>query len=55
MSCAFCGKGRDEVSTLIMGKGKDFNGSHVFICNECVDFCVEIIACGKTDPSSTIP
>lgn len=36
--CSFCGKAQDEVRKLISGP----NG--VFICNECVDLCHEIIA-----------
>ena len=34
--CSFCGKSQDEVSNLIAGPC-------VFICNECVDLCKEII------------
>ncbi len=37
LSCSFCGKGQDEVKKLIAGPS-------VFICNECVDLCNEIIA-----------
>ena len=35
--CSFCGKSRDEVNKLIAGQG-------VFICDECVKICVEILA-----------
>src|SRR5512139_4094544 len=37
IKCSFCGKGQDEVKKLIAGPS-------VFICNECVDLCNEIIA-----------
>ena len=37
LSCSFCGKGQDDVQKLIAGPT-------VFICNECVDVCVDIIA-----------
>ncbi len=37
LKCSFCGKGREEVKKLIAGPA-------VFICNECVDLCNEIIA-----------
>lgn len=37
-ACSFCGKGNAEVERMIAGP----NG--VFICNECVDRCNEIIA-----------
>jgi hypothetical protein len=37
-SCSFCGKGRDQVRRLIAGPGP------VFICDECVTLCNEIIA-----------
>lgn len=35
--CSFCGKGHDEVKKLIAGPS-------VYICNECVALCNEIIA-----------
>ena len=35
--CSFCGKGHDEVKKLIAGPS-------VYICNECVSLCNEIIA-----------
>lgn len=34
--CSFCGKSQQEVRKLIAGPS-------VYICNECVDFCVDII------------
>ena len=37
LTCAFCGKRRDEVSRLIMGPREG-------ICNECVALCVDILA-----------
>jgi ATP-dependent Clp protease ATP-binding subunit ClpX len=37
LKCSFCGKGQEEVKKLIAGPS-------VFICNECVDLCNEIIA-----------
>ena len=36
ISCSFCGKPRDQVHKVIAGPG-------VFICDECVDLCNEII------------
>ena len=35
--CSFCGKSQRQVKKLIAGPG-------VYICNECIDLCVEIIA-----------
>jgi ribosomal protein L37AE/L43A len=35
--CSFCGKAQTEVKTLVSGPG-------VFICDECVQLCQEIIA-----------
>jgi ATP-dependent Clp protease ATP-binding subunit ClpX len=35
--CSFCGKGQDQVQRLIAGPGG------VYICDECVDLCREII------------
>ena len=37
LRCSFCGKGRDEVKKLIAGPT-------VYICDECVDLCNDIIA-----------
>lgn len=36
-NCSFCGKSQHEVKKLIAGPS-------VFICNECVDLCNEILA-----------
>ena len=37
LTCSFCGKHQRPVNKLIAGPD-------VYICNECVDLCVEIIA-----------
>ena len=37
LTCSFCGKSQRQVKKLIAGPG-------VYICNECIDRCVEIIA-----------
>ncbi len=37
LRCSFCGKGRDEVRKLIAGPT-------VYICDECIDLCNDIIA-----------
>jgi ATP-dependent Clp protease ATP-binding subunit ClpX len=37
LHCSFCGKGQHEVTKLIAGPS-------TFICNECVDLCVNIIS-----------
>jgi ATP-dependent Clp protease ATP-binding subunit ClpX len=37
LTCSFCGKHQRQVNKLIAGPG-------VYICNECVDLCVQIIA-----------
>ena len=34
--CSFCGKSQHEVKSLVAGP-------HVFICNECIDVCSDII------------
>ena len=36
LKCNFCGKSTEEVSLIIAGP-------NVYICDECVDLCVEII------------
>lgn len=37
ISCSFCGKKEDEVRKLVSGPG-------VYICDECIDLCREIIS-----------
>jgi ATP-dependent Clp protease ATP-binding subunit ClpX len=37
LRCSFCGKSQKRVKALIAGPG-------VYICNECVGLCVEILA-----------
>ena len=34
--CSFCGKSQDEVKKIVAGPG-------VYICNECVELCQQII------------
>lgn len=36
-SCSFCGQERDKVKCLIAG------GACSFICNECVQLCVDVL------------
>ena len=43
--CSFCGKNQDQVTRLIAGPGA------VYICNECVDLCREIIQEEAVGPS----
>jgi hypothetical protein len=38
--CSFCGKKQDQVTRLTAGPG------HLCICNECVDFCREVVEQG---------
>ena len=35
--CSFCGKSRDQVRQMITGP------SGIYICDECVDLCSELI------------
>jgi ATP-dependent Clp protease ATP-binding subunit ClpX len=37
LSCSFCSKGRDEVKALIAGE-------NAYICDECINLCVDAIA-----------
>ncbi len=47
--CSFCGKNQDQVRRLIAGPGA------VYICDECVDLCREIIdeETGTSTPAAT--
>lgn len=42
-TCNFCGKEADEVEKVIVG-------SDVYICNECIDLCNDIIQEEKREP-----
>lgn len=44
--CSFCQKSKTEVAKLIAGPG-------VFICDECVGLCVEILADEASRPNDT--
>jgi hypothetical protein len=44
-SCSFCGKSNAEVMRIVAGPG-------VYICNECVALCAEIISRVKEAPDS---
>jgi ATP-dependent Clp protease ATP-binding subunit ClpX len=37
VQCSFCAKGQDQVSKITAGE-------HVYICNECVNLCNDILA-----------
>tara|TARA_B100001750_G_C15518722_1_gene609591 strand:+ start:2025 stop:3296 length:1272 start_codon:yes stop_codon:yes gene_type:complete len=48
LKCSFCGKSQKQVIKLIAGPG-------VYICDECIELCVEIVAeekVGKTEEPS---
>lgn len=49
LSCSFCGKQESQVFALVKGPA-------VFICDECVRLCVDIIrekVQNTTDPEAT--
>ena len=55
LCCSFCGKHQNEVKKLIAGPT-------VFVCNECVGLCTDILrednkksALGKSDGSKPTP
>jgi ATP-dependent Clp protease ATP-binding subunit ClpX len=53
LRCSFCGKSQNEVKKLIAGPG-------VYICDECIELCNDIIAEerereGSTKPSLKVP
>jgi ATP-dependent Clp protease ATP-binding subunit ClpX len=45
LKCSFCGKSQKQVKKLIAGPG-------VYICDECIDLCNEIIEEELSDPGS---
>lgn len=48
LKCSFCGKSQEQVRKLIAGPG-------VYICDECVDLCNEILDEELFDSSSSVP
>jgi ATP-dependent Clp protease ATP-binding subunit ClpX len=48
LKCSFCGKSQEQVRKLIAGPG-------VYICDECVDLCNEILDEELYDSSSAVP
>jgi len=46
LKCSFCGKSQNQVKKLIAGPG-------VYVCNECIDLCNEIIDEELKDDSET--
>jgi ATP-dependent Clp protease ATP-binding subunit ClpX len=47
LKCSFCGKSQEQVRKLIAGPG-------VYICDECVDLCNEILDEELFDSSATV-
>jgi hypothetical protein len=47
-NCSFCGKPSTDVSKLISGPG-------VYICNECVSLCADILATEFGAPNLGLP
>ncbi|MCD8222225.1 MAG: ATP-dependent Clp protease ATP-binding subunit ClpX [Clostridiales bacterium] len=47
--CSFCGKSQDQVRKLISGMSK------VYICDECVELCGEILEEDEDEGESSIP
>ena len=45
ITCSFCGKSHDEVNKIIAGPG-------VYICDECIQMCSEIIENEQSDELS---
>ena len=48
LKCSFCGKSQKQVIKLIAGPG-------VYICDECIELCVEIIDEEKVEKLETTP
>jgi ATP-dependent Clp protease ATP-binding subunit ClpX len=48
LACSFCGKSQEQVRKLIAGPG-------VFICDDCIRLCAEIIEEELGPPSPATP
>ena len=47
LTCSFCGKSQNDVRKLIAGPG-------VYVCNECIDICNEIINDDEQTATTTV-
>ena len=47
LSCSFCGKKQSQVKKLIAGP-------NIYICNECVDFCNDILVEEETSEGTEL-
>ena len=47
--CSFCGKTQDQVKKLIAGS------NNVYICDECIDLCAEILEVGVMKENEPLP
>ena len=47
LACSFCGKSQNDVRKLIAGPG-------VYVCNECIDICNEIINDDEQAETATV-
>jgi ATP-dependent Clp protease ATP-binding subunit ClpX len=47
LKCSFCGKRNERVKKMIAGPS-------VYICNECIDLCLEIIEEELSEPSGVM-
>jgi len=45
LACSFCGKGQKQAKKLVAGPG-------VYICDECIDLCNEILAEERDEPAA---
>ena len=52
MHCSFCGKTQDEVDKLVSGS---YGGQSVFICNECISQCNEILEEDASQAAAAAP
>lgn len=48
LRCSFCGKGKSEVARLVAGP-------QVYICNECINICIEIVIMDAQQNFSSLP
>ena len=50
--CSFCGKSRADAETLVAGRRSIHFGDTVYICDECIGLCGDILAERVTDNES---
>jgi ClpX C4-type zinc finger/Clp amino terminal domain, pathogenicity island component len=51
LACSFCGKSQQQVKKLVAASGVN-TGAGAYICDECIEFCHQIVAEERDEPGA---